>query len=84
MPKTKKNAKEEKSLEIIDNCFGCEHYSYDIQKTSLPVMRNKVFYKISMKCHKNNVLKVLNERYENVYPDDIQIKKISPQKCPEE
>ena len=74
MSKENGNEKEQK-------CVGCKHYSHDVQKSSLPVMHNKVFYKVTMKCHINEGNKVLNEKYENVVPSEKQIEKISPKAC---
>lgn len=67
--------------EVKDSCDGCTHYSAEVTKAHLPVMRNKVFWKVSMKCHADEGLKVLNEKYEESYPSEERLKKISPKSC---
>ena len=63
------------------SCFQCKYYDYDVQKTSLPVMRNKVFHKITMRCHHNEKHTILNEKYESSSPSKKIIEKIAPMSC---
>lgn len=83
LTKNKKTAviKSQKPVAFKNNCHNCQNYSCDIQKTSLPVMRNKVFYKITMKCHLNGKLQILNEKYEDSYPISERLLILAPEQC---
>jgi hypothetical protein len=73
--------KKKKETPKVDTCYGCKHYSFDVQKASMPVMQTRPFQKVTMRCHSEGILKLLNEKYENTYPSEERVKSISPQRC---
>lgn len=77
MPR-KSNSSKNKSE---STCCSCKYYNQEIKRTHSPVMRNKIFYKITMTCDFGAELKTLKEKYEDKEPTVKNLNKILPIKC---